>query len=79
MLETGVNVPEAANLIFMRPVQSRIKLEQMIGRGTRNQESCKHLAWLPNGRKDDFLILDFWENDFGKPPRKRWRRACRCW
>ncbi|MFO7634729.1 MAG: DEAD/DEAH box helicase family protein, partial [Caldilinea sp.] len=68
MLETGVNVPEVANLVFMRPVQSRIKLEQMIGRGTRNQETCKRLDWLPNGRKDDFLIVDFWENDFSKTP-----------
>jgi type I restriction enzyme R subunit len=68
MLETGVNVPEVCNLVFMRPVQSRIKLEQMIGRGTRNQETCKRLDWLPNGRKDDFLIVDFWENDFSKTP-----------
>lgn len=68
MLETGVNVPEVSNLVFMRPVQSRIKLEQMIGRGTRNQETCKRLDWLPNGRKDDFLIVDFWENDFSKTP-----------
>ena len=66
MLETGVNVPEAVNLVFIRPVQSRIKLEQMIGRGTRNNAACTHPAWLPNGRKDDFLVVDFWENNFGK-------------
>lgn len=68
MLETGVNVPEVVNLLFMRPVQSRIKLAQMIGRGTRNNEACRHPAWLPNGRKEDFLILDFWENDFSRQP-----------
>ena len=66
MLETGVNVPEAVNLVFMRPVQSRIKLEQMIGRGTRTNEACKHSEWLPNGNKGGFLILDFWDNDFSK-------------
>jgi type I restriction enzyme R subunit len=66
MLETGVNVPEAVNLVFMRPVQSRIKLEQMIGRGTRTHEACKHPEWLPDGYKDKFLILDFWDNDFEK-------------
>jgi type I restriction enzyme R subunit len=66
MLETGVNVPEAVNLVFMRPVQSRIKLEQMIGRGTRTNEACKHPEWLPDGYKDKFLILDFWDNDFEK-------------
>ena len=68
MLETGVNVPEVVNLVFMRPVQSRIKLTQMIGRGTRNNEACRTPAWLPNGRKDDFLIIDFWENDFSRQP-----------
>ena len=68
MLETGVNVPEAINLVFMRPVQSKIKLDQMIGRGTRTDESCKHHDWLPNGHKDGFLIIDFWENDFSKQP-----------
>jgi len=68
MLETGVNVPEVVNLVFMRPVQSRIKLAQMIGRGTRNHEACRNPAWLPNGRKEDFLVIDFWENDFGRQP-----------
>ncbi len=68
MLETGVNVPEVVNLVFMRPIQSPIKLAQMIGRGTRNQEACLHLEWLPEGRRDKFLIIDFWENNFNKDP-----------
>lgn len=66
MLETGINVPEVVNLVFMRPVQSRIKLEQMIGRGTRNDAACTHHDQLPKGYKDSFLIIDFWENDFAK-------------
>jgi type I restriction enzyme R subunit len=66
MLETGIDVPEAVNLVFMRPVQSRIKLEQMIGRGTRPQAACRHPEWLPDGKKDSFLIVDFWENEFNK-------------
>lgn len=70
MLDTGVNVPEVTNLVFMKPVQSRIKLEQMIGRGTRPQSACKHFEWLPNGEKKNFLILDFWENDFNQPADK---------
>jgi type I site-specific restriction endonuclease len=35
MLDTGIDIPEVVNLVFMKPVQSRIKLWQMIGRGTR--------------------------------------------
>src|SRR5216683_4145081 len=32
MLDTGIDIPEVVNLVFMKPVQSRIKLWQMIGR-----------------------------------------------
>jgi type I restriction enzyme R subunit len=71
MLETGVNVPEVVNLVFMRPVHSRIKLEQMIGRGTRPHEICKHPDWLPDGHKKEFQIIDFWENDFSKRPQEQ--------
>jgi type I restriction enzyme R subunit len=67
LLETGIDVPEVVNLVFMRPIQSRIKLEQMIGRGTRCHEACNYPDRLPNGHKKDFLIIDFWENDFNKP------------
>ncbi|GAA5504307.1 hypothetical protein Dxin01_04077 [Deinococcus xinjiangensis] len=66
MLDTGVNVPEVLNLVIMKPVQSRIKLEQMIGRGTRNNAACKHQDWLPEEGKTGFQILDFWENKFDR-------------
>jgi type I restriction enzyme R subunit len=66
MLDTGIDVPEVVNLVFMKPVQSRIKLWQMIGRGTRNHETCKYLDRLPDGRKTEFKIIDFWRNDFNK-------------
>jgi type I restriction enzyme R subunit len=71
MLETGVNVPEVVNLVFMRPVHSQIKLEQMIGRGTRSHDTCRYPARLPNGRKEKFLIIDFWENNFSKDPQQQ--------
>lgn len=62
MMDTGVDVPEIMNLAFMKPVNSQIKFWQMIGRGTRSFEACKHLAWLPEKGKNNFLIVDFWEN-----------------
>ncbi|NUN09211.1 MAG: DEAD/DEAH box helicase family protein [Ignavibacteriaceae bacterium] len=62
MLDTGVDLPEIVNLAFMKPVASQIKFWQMIGRGTRNDEACKVRDWLPNGRKENFLIIDYWEN-----------------
>jgi type I restriction enzyme, R subunit len=66
MLDTGIDVPEVVNLVFMKPVQSPIKLQQMIGRGTRVQAACRNLALLPNFEKKDFLIIDFWENKFSR-------------
>lgn len=67
MLDTGIDAPEVTNLVFMKPVQSQIKLQQMIGRGTRSHAACRMYHLLPNGHKDGFLILDFWENEFNKP------------
>lgn len=66
MLETGVDVPEVVNLVYMTPVNSRIKMQQMIGRGTRVHEACLFPHRLPDGYKQEFLIIDFWENDFAK-------------
>jgi type I restriction enzyme, R subunit len=66
MLDTGIDIPEVVNLVFMKPVQSRIKLWQMIGRGTRNHAACRFFDRLPEGRKTEFKIIDFWQNDFNR-------------
>lgn len=55
MLDTGIDVPEAANLVFFKPVYSRIKFWQMIGRGTR---LCPGL-FGPGEDKEDFRVFDF--------------------
>ena len=62
MLDTGVDIPEVCNLIFAKPVFSKIKFWQMIGRGTRADITCKYRDWLPSGKKEEFLIFDFWNN-----------------
>lgn len=62
MLDTGVDIPEVCNLVFAKPVFGKIKFWQMIGRGTRNDETCKKKEWLPGGKKEYFLIFDFWNN-----------------
>ena len=58
ILDTGVNIPEICNLVFARPTNSRIRFDQMIGRGTRHDRDCKNKAWLPNGKKESFLIVE---------------------
>ncbi|MFW6374516.1 MAG: DEAD/DEAH box helicase family protein, partial [Thermodesulfobacteriota bacterium] len=55
MLDTGIDVPEVANLVFFKPVYSKIKFWQMIGRGTR---LCPAL-FGPDADKPDFRVFDF--------------------
>ncbi|MFZ3168335.1 MAG: DEAD/DEAH box helicase family protein [Candidatus Methanoperedens sp.] len=62
MLDTGIDVPEVCNLVFAKPVFSRIKFWQMLGRGTRSDDACKHKDWLPEGKKVYFKVFDFWDN-----------------
>ena len=58
MLDTGVDVPEVVNLVFFKPVFSRVKFNQMIGRGTR---LCKDLFGLGQD-KSEFLVFDLCGN-----------------
>lgn len=62
MLDTGIDVPEVCNLVFAKPVFSKIKFWQMLGRGTRANSACVHPVWLPEGRKEYFQVFDFWNN-----------------
>jgi len=57
MLDTGVDVPAIQNLVFAKPVFSRVKFWQMIGRGTR-----LHTDKATGEIKKDFLIIDHWKN-----------------
>ncbi len=58
MLDTGIDVPECVNLVFAKPIKSKVKFWQMIGRGTR---LCHHL-YGRGVHKQHFLIFDHWDN-----------------
>lgn len=58
MLDTGIDVAEIVNLVFFKPVHSKIKFWQMIGRGTR---LCPNLYGHGQDKKD-FLIFDYYRN-----------------
>lgn len=58
MLETGVDVPEITNLVFAKKVYSRIKFDQMIGRGTR---LCNNLFGDGENKKE-FYVFDYMRN-----------------
>jgi type I restriction enzyme R subunit len=58
MLDTGIDVPELVNLVFFKPVRSKTKFWQMIGRGTR---LCPNL-FRPGRHKEFFYIFDWCRN-----------------
>ena len=58
MLDTGVDIPEVVNLVFFKPVYSRVKFNQMIGRGTR---LCSDLFGIGQN-KEKFYIFDLCSN-----------------
>lgn len=64
MLDTGIDVPDILNLVFFKRVRSKIKFDQMIGRGTRLSPDI----FGPGKDKEKFLIFDWCGNFeyFGK-------------
>ncbi|WP_040796801.1 DEAD/DEAH box helicase family protein [Nocardia higoensis] len=54
MLDTGIDVPEVVNLVFFKPVRSKSKFWQMVGRGTRLRPDL----YGPGQDKTDFFIFD---------------------
>lgn len=54
MLDTGIDIPDILNLVFFKPVYSKSKFWQMIGRGTR---LCPGL--IDGKDKEFFYIFDF--------------------
>lgn len=57
MLDTGIDIPAIQTLLFAKPVFSRVKFWQMIGRGTRRYENP-----ITGKKKTNFLIIDCWNN-----------------
>ncbi len=58
MLDTGIDIPEVANLVFFKLVRSKTKFWQMLGRGTR---LCPDL-FGPGRDKEFFYLFDYCQN-----------------
>jgi len=58
MMDTGIDVPEVANLVFFKLVRSKTKFWQMIGRGTRLRPDL----FGPGQDKQFFYVFDFCQN-----------------
>jgi type I restriction enzyme R subunit len=59
MLDTGIDVPEVVNLVFFKPVRSKTKFWQMIGRGTRLRPDL-----FGSGRHKEFFYIFDWCRNF---------------
>ena len=71
MLDTGIDIPAIVNLVIFKPVYSKAKFWQMIGRGTRLCE----ILFAPGIDKEYFRVFDicrnfefFKENEAGIEP-----------
>lgn len=76
MMDTGVDIPEILNLVFFKNVLSKIKFDQMLGRGTRTCESLYVISpskdYFEGRTKDDtrieykdkqgFFVFDYCKN-----------------
>jgi type I restriction enzyme R subunit len=58
MLDTGIDIPDVVNLVFFKPVRSKTKFWQMVGRGTRLRPDL----FGPGQHKANFYILDYCGN-----------------
>lgn len=58
MMDTGIDAPDCVNLVFFKPVRSKAKFHQMIGRGTRLRPGL----FGPGKDKQHFLIFDYCGN-----------------
>ncbi len=62
MLDTGIDIPEVVNLVFFKPVRSKTKFWQMIGRGTRLCPGLFGPGTGPGADKANFYVFDFCGN-----------------
>ena len=58
MLDTGIDVPDVANLVFFKIIRSKTKFIQMVGRGTRLRPDL----FGPGENKAFFSIFDYCGN-----------------
>ncbi|MCG8312019.1 MAG: DEAD/DEAH box helicase family protein [Pseudomonadales bacterium] len=62
MLDTGIDVREVVNLVFLKVVHSKVKFTQMLGRGTRLCENLFGPAKDGSDDKKTFKVFDYCQN-----------------
>lgn len=64
LLSTGIDIPHLKNVVFMRPISSRVLFKQIIGRGSRLSEGKGFFRIIDF--TDATRLIDTW--DTPKPP-----------
>ena len=62
MLDTGIDVPEAVNLVLFKVIRSKVKFTQMLGRGTRLCENLFGPSRHKEHDKTTFKVFDYCQN-----------------
>ena len=79
LLSTGVDIPPVKNIVFLKPIGSKVVFHQIIGRGSRIDENAKKFTFRIIDYTNATRLFDEW--DLPKPPKQHgpndWYLACK--
>ena len=79
LLSTGVDIPPIKNIVFLKPIGSKVVFHQIIGRGSRIDENVKKFTFRIIDYTNATRLFDEW--DLPKPVKQHgpndWYLACR--
>lgn len=71
LLTTGVDVPSAQNIVFMKTVSSPVVFKQIVGRGSRTDATTGKLWFRVIDYTNATRLFDEWDRPPGPPPSPR--------
>ena len=81
LLSTGIDIPPVRNIVFLKPVNSKVVFHQIIGRGSRIDELCKKYMFRIIDYTNATRLFDEWDlpAEAGKQYQgpSDWYLACR--
>ena len=78
LLSTGVDIPPVKNIVFLKPIGSKVVFHQIVGRGCRIDENAKKFTFRIIDYTDATRLFDDW--DLPPPPKEEgpndWYLVC---
>jgi type I restriction enzyme R subunit len=68
LLTTGVDVPSVRNIVFMKPIASPVVFKQIVGRGSRIDETTGKVWFRVIDYTGATRLFDDWDRPPGEPP-----------